>query len=84
MLGRVVQRFLSNLFAADPSVPGSLFPHVVFPQLSEVARDIIGHQVDKEEVHIVLMSMKYFTAPGTDEFQPSFYKKYKDHVGDDI
>src|ERR1044072_6535641 len=31
-----------------------------------------------------LMSTKSFTAPGPDGFQPLFYKKYWNHVGDSL
>ncbi|XP_057418984.1 uncharacterized protein LOC130713213 [Lotus japonicus] len=40
--------------------------------------------VSKAEVKRALMSMKSFKAPGPDGFQPVFFKKYWDIVGEDI
>ncbi|KAL6536513.1 hypothetical protein OROGR_013085 [Orobanche gracilis] len=42
----------------------------------------LSQQVMKKEVHDALMSMKSFTAPGPNGFQPFFFKKYWQQVGD--
>lgn len=38
----------------------------------------------KEEVHKALVSIKYFNALGLDGFQPLFFLKYWDLLGDDF
>lgn len=69
-------------FAADEALVEATLPHDNIPRLSEVVRFLIVQLVSKEEVKKDLMSMKSFTAPGVDGFQPFFYKRYWEQVGD--
>lgn len=84
MLGGIAQDYFVNLFARDTNMPQTNLPQVAIPRLSDVAQVLLSHEVEKEEVRSALMSMKSFTAPGPDGFQPFFYKKFWDQVGDDL
>ncbi|XP_057442323.1 uncharacterized protein LOC130734042 [Lotus japonicus] len=79
-----VLNYFQSLFGARIDMNGAVLNHLRFPRLSEAAATCLGDTVDKEEVRQALMSMKSFTAPGPDGFQPVFFKKYWDLVGEDV
>lgn len=52
--------------------------------LSEEGRRVLSRLVSKEDVLKAVMGMKYYKALGPDGFQPIFYKRYWDIVGDEV
>ncbi|XP_057452893.1 uncharacterized protein LOC130744751 [Lotus japonicus] len=84
VLVREVQAYFQNLFARDHNIGEAMLHHDVFPSLSDVHRNKLMVPVTKDEVRKALMSMKPYTAPGPDGFQPFFFKKYWEFVGDDL
>ncbi|XP_057425891.1 uncharacterized protein LOC130719279 [Lotus japonicus] len=81
VLVREVQFYFQNLFANDPNIGDHRLHHDAFPSLSEVNRNKLMVPVTKEEVRHALMSMKPFTAPGPDGFQPFFSKSIGNSLG---
>lgn len=76
--------YFQTLFAEVPQKNMTKMTHNIFPSLSEAATTFIGSPVEKEEVHKALMSMRSLSAPGPDGFQPFFFKKYWNKVGNDL
>lgn len=52
--------------------------------MSEEGRQSLLHPLTKQEVHRALMGMKSYKAPGSDCFQPIFFKMFWEQIGDDI
>ncbi|XP_057451810.1 uncharacterized protein LOC130743585 [Lotus japonicus] len=84
MLIEEVQSYFQSLFTVQGDPGEVVFNHENFPSLSISDRNTLSLSVLKEEVYKALMSMKSFTAPGPDGFQPFFFKKYWEIVGDDV
>lgn len=68
-----IKNYFQGLFVADRGVSRNSMQG--FPDLSHVERALLDFPVIKEEVRTSLMSMKYFSAPGPNGFQPFFFKK---------
>lgn len=76
--------FFSTLFAPPvqhQSVPLPLDNHAT---LSHEGKTSLHAPVTKDEGFYALKFIKSFKAPGPDGFQPFFFKKYWDIIGDDI
>ncbi|XP_057432499.1 uncharacterized protein LOC130725245 [Lotus japonicus] len=84
VLKQEVQDFFTKLFAVDTSFQGAHLSHDRFPTLTDEAKASLVQPVTQEEVKEAFMSMKSYTAPGPDGFQPFFYKKYWNHVGQSL
>ena len=57
---------------------------MIFPKLPPIACQSLYCTVSKEEVWRAFCSMDSYKAPGPDGFQPLFFKKYWDIVGDEV
>lgn len=79
-----IQTYFQSLFAEDTTAGLTDFPHESFPMLSGAAKMDLDLPVSKEEVRVALMAMRSFSAPGPDGFQPFFFKKFRDVVGEDL
>lgn len=75
--------FFKQLFCAKEGVGGVHTYGNIHP-LSADGRRALTRHVSKEEVHRAIMSMKSYKAPGPNGFQPIFYKKFWEVVGDDV
>ncbi|XP_057449118.1 uncharacterized protein LOC130740498 [Lotus japonicus] len=84
ILKHEVQSFFVNLFAAPLHTQGAVLSHDRFPSLQAEAKFELIQPVTKAEVKEALMGIKSFSAPGPNGFQPFFYKKYWNHVGDNL
>ena len=84
VLRREALMFYRNLFAANPEEERHGLDLETMPCLSIRGKQALMLPVSKEEVRIAIMSMKSFKAPGPDGFQPFFFKRYWDIVGDDL
>nr|KYP43663.1 Transposon TX1 uncharacterized [Cajanus cajan] len=77
-------RFYKELFSVN-NKQGSLDMQAgVPPGLGVEAQSALTAPVTKEEVRRAVMSMKSFKAPGSDGFQPFFFKQYWPIVGDEL
>lgn len=83
-LRQEVHGFFTKLFSEVSSVAVPSLTHDAFPTLSAEAKTVLVEPVEKGEVTKALMSMKSYTAPGSDGFQPYFYKKFWNRVGDSL
>nr|KYP65630.1 LINE-1 reverse transcriptase isogeny [Cajanus cajan] len=77
-------RFFTQLFSSEVQPPASEFQYGSPPQLATDAISLLLAPVTREEVRRSVMSMKSFTAPGPDGFQPFFYKQYWPIVGEEL
>jgi hypothetical protein len=76
--------YFKQLFEVDhATTPNNLLVNDM-PHLSEQCRDSLTTSVLKEEVRSTVFSMKSYKAPGPDDFQPIFFKKFWERIGDDI
>nr|KYP64025.1 Transposon TX1 uncharacterized [Cajanus cajan] len=77
-------RFYKELFSVNNDQGFLDMQAGVPPGLGVEAQSALTAPVTKEEVRWAVMSMKSFKAPGTDGFQPFFFKQYWPIVGDEL
>src|ERR1044072_6381284 len=77
-------RFFRGLFSPPRPNRGSLFISSTVEGLPPTAISALGAPVQKEEVWNALSHVGSLKAPGPDGFQPVFFKKYWNIVGDDL
>lgn len=84
MLKSEAASFFQNLFASPIASNPYCFPVNMHPRLSQEGTNSLLAEVCKEEVRTTVFSMKSYKAPGSDGFQPIFFKKFWNVVGDDL
>lgn len=74
--------YFRNLFTAIPGDQPRLASF--FPPLSHLEWADLTKPVDKKEVRNAIFSMGPYKSPGPDGFQPVFFQKFWDVIGDDL
>ena len=77
-------RFYQNPFCANEIVNLNALHIRDHPRLSEDVVSVHLAPVLKEEVHVAMINMQSFNAPGLDGFKPFFFKHYWHLIGDDL
>ncbi|KAF7812868.1 ribonuclease H [Senna tora] len=78
-----VTGFFKNLFQKEINTRTYLQMEGIRP-LNSMEAQLMSTEVTREEVWMAIKSMKAYKAPGPDGFQPLFFQKYWDTVGDSV
>nr|KYP34061.1 Transposon TX1 uncharacterized [Cajanus cajan] len=82
-LGNLVSSYFQNLFN---TLPGEIHPitDTLDCKISQLDNDQLIKPLSKDEIRTALFQMHKDKAPGPDDFNPGFYKRFWEVCGEDI
>ncbi|KAJ8774442.1 hypothetical protein K2173_016888 [Erythroxylum novogranatense] len=83
-LENVINGYFRNIFSSQSSSASSIISELFPPMISEEQNVDLMRDYTKEEVREVVFSMQAEKSPGLDGFNPGFYRKYWDLIGDQV